>query len=84
MLRELATKSNKIFFEPPTEISFRFQFVDERPIAGDESIAEYYSSLLMSIFDGRVEVKCLGKAEYPSDATQTVLLFLIDCRDYTM
>ncbi|WP_331233233.1 methyltransferase [Natronorarus salvus] len=83
MLRELATRSNKIFFEPPGEASHRFQYIGERPIAADESIVEYYTSLLLSVFDGRVEVEHLGEAEYPSSATRTDPVFLIDCQEYT-
>jgi SAM-dependent methyltransferase len=84
MLRELASNSKKILFEPPGEASHRFQFVGERPLADDESIIDYYSSLLMSIFDERVEVTYLGETEYPSDATRTDPVFLIDCREYTI
>jgi SAM-dependent methyltransferase len=84
MLRELATRSTRIVFEPPGEASDRFPLVGDRPLGDDESIVEYYSALLISILDERVEVEYLGETEYRPHVRRTDPVFLIDCEDYAV
>lgn len=83
MMREVASKSNKLFFEGPGRTDKRFPLVGERPISDDESTVDYYSSLLTSVFDDRVEIEYLGEAPYPHSTDRTDYMFLIECREYT-
>ncbi|WP_331235727.1 DUF1698 domain-containing protein [Natronorarus salvus] len=82
-LRELATRTETLFFEPPGEGSGGFHRVTDRPLADDESIVEYYTELLRTVFDDEVGVEYLGEAAYPSNRDRTDPVFLLDCRGYT-
>lgn len=83
MLRELARTSRKIFFEPPDDTNTRFASMSDRPFGEDETVVEYYTSLLESIFDGGVDIHYLGEAEYPSKHSRTDPVFLLDCAAFT-
>ncbi len=82
MLRELGRKTNRLIFEPPGRHDAKFPAVCDSPISADEGIDEYYTSLILRIFDDQVDVTYLGEAEYPSSRYRTDPLFLIDCRAY--
>jgi len=86
MLRSLASKSDKIFFEPPGDIGYSENFskyqISEKDIDENESIQAYYEDLLSSIFDETVSVIHLGTAPYPSDKNRTDPVFMIKCDMY--
>ena len=86
MLRSLASKSNKIFFEPPGHIDDPEEFIKYQigndPVGENESIQAYYEDLLSSIFDETVSVIHLGTAPYPSDNNRTDPVFMIECSQY--
>lgn len=80
MLRELGKKSEKIFFEPPGKEDSRFELLGDS--IGHKDIVQYYEDLLYNIFDGNINVKHLGAAEYPPKEERTDQIFLIECGEY--
>ena len=86
MLRELATRSNKIFFEPPGTVDQQEVYqkwpIGGRPVKSGEKVAEYYLEILESVFDSTVSITYIGEAEYTDGRGRTDPLFVINCRDY--
>lgn len=86
MLRKLAEKSKKIFFEPPgyksrdrtNEIIIR-KGISDKLVSQNKSVPEYYTSLLESILGERekYQIKYLGNTEYRNDP-----ILLVECKKY--
>jgi len=95
MLKVLADKSKKIFFEPPGYgRSSSVGYIDKsekhsdeplggRPIGEDESGKEYYYEFFGDIFDeSQVNIDYLGEVDYSSGHDRSDPLFVIECDNY--
>lgn len=87
MLRVLASKTEKLFFEPPGgdfSSSSRYEKwpVAERPMEPDETAEEYYAMVLNRVFNGMVDIEYLGDAPYPASDSRTDPLFYLDCAEF--
>lgn len=77
MLKQLAEKADKLFFEPPGTELEAIDFDYQR----EDSIEEYYYKYIDDVFDGRVEIKHIGTADYMGGNRRDPM-FLIECENY--
>jgi hypothetical protein len=77
MFRELARKSNKMFYQPPGA-----EF-DNHPFDTEDtgSIVEGYQEYLNRLFDGQVDTEYLGTTDYRGKDRRDPL-FVLDCSRY--
>jgi SAM-dependent methyltransferase len=88
MLKVLASRTKKLFFEVPgsgsIDIAKYFERwpVATRPKLENESIQEYYTWILNGILQSDVDIVYLGEYEYMKSSSRRDSMFLIQCGDY--